>query len=210
MPPEKVKSDSVVDDLMPKEAFERRFAFIDDDTLKKNIAIAFEYVVFLIETASKEGHKKLIKSSLYKDAPVYSGTVVEVCLTHALLKYLAANKLQKSKVLSPEWKEEAQGVIHSFSKKRRIRYIIEHLTYEDIRSSSNFIQINRACFRGHILNKKEYEIAEEIREARNKIHVSALKNIDNSYKKEDLDKFFEKATRVISKAEKKIVRLSNI
>lgn len=207
MLPENEKSDSVVDDLKPEEVFERRFAFIDNDTLKKNIAIAFEYIVFLIETASKEGHKKLIKSSLYKDVLVYMGTVVEACLTHALLKHLSENRLQKSKVLSPEWKEEAQGVIYSFSKKRKIRYVIEHLTYEDIRSSSNFVEINRACFRGHILNKKEYEMAEEIREARNKIHVSALKNIDNSYKKEDLNKFFEKATKVISKAEKKIVKL---
>lgn len=207
MPQEIEKNDSVVDDLMPKEAFERRFAFIDNDTLKKNIAIAFEYIIFLIETASKEGHKKLIKSSLYKDALLYTGTIVEACLLHVLIKYVSKKKLQKSKVLSPDWKEEAQGIIHLFNKKRRIRYIIEHLVYEDVKSSANFVEINRACLRGHILTREEYSIAEEIREARNKIHVSALINIDNSYKKEYLDNFFDKANKIIKKVEKKLLKL---
>lgn len=39
------KSEEVIDELMPKEAFEKRFSFINNDTLKKNIAIAFEYIV---------------------------------------------------------------------------------------------------------------------------------------------------------------------
>jgi hypothetical protein len=146
---------------------------------------------------------------LYKDALLYTGTVVEACLLYALLKYFSANKLVKSKVLSPDWKVESQGVIHAFSKKKRIRYVIEHLVYDDIRNSTNFVEINRACLRGHILNKSEYNIAEEIREARNKIHVFALKYIDNSHKKEYLDKMFSKAGMIINKVEKKLKKISS-
>ena len=198
------RNDEIIDELMPKDAFEKRFSFVKNDTLKKNIAIAFEYIVFLIDTASKEEHKKLIKSSLYKDATVYTGTVVEACLCHVLLEYLSANKLIKSKVLTQKWKEAEQGLIHEFSKKKRIRYVLENMNYEDIKDSSNFIEINRACLRGKILTKKEFDVAEEIRIARNKIHVSGLKEIDNSYSKEKLDDIFDKANKIIRKIEKKL------
>jgi len=201
------KSDGIINELMPKEAFEKRFSFITNDTLKKNIAITFEHIVFLIDTAAKENHKQLIRSSLYKDATVYTGTIIEACLCHVLIKYLSINKLQKTKILTPEWKEEAQGLIHEFTKKKRIRYVVEHMNYEDIRGSSNFIEINRACLRGKILSKKEYDIAEEIRIARNKIHVSGLKEIDNLYSKEKLDEIFAKANKIIRKVEKKLARV---
>lgn len=204
MPQQIEKSNGVVEDLMPKQAFERRFAFIEDDTLKKNIAIAFEYIVFLIEMASKEEHKKLIRSSLYKNMLVYTGSIVEACLAYVVCEHIKNGKLRISKVSPLIWKEEAQGIIHALSKQRRIRYVIEHSNYEDISNSTNFIDINKACLRGNILNEREYEIAEEIRKTRNKIHVSALKNIDNSYNKADLDIFFEKAGTIITKVEKKL------
>lgn len=205
---ESEKSESIVEDLMPKQTFERRFAFIDNETLKRNIAIAFEYIVFLIAVAGEEKHKRLIRSSIYKDILVYTGTIIEACLAHVLEKYIAAGKLSKSKVLVPKWKEEASGVIHNFNKKRRIRYVTEHLIHEDMTDTTHFVEINRACLRGKILTQKEYEIAEEIRTRRNKLHMYALKNIDNSYSKEDLDEFFEKATVIIDKVEKKLNKLS--
>ncbi len=201
------KSDEIIDELMPKEAFEKRFSFITNETLKKNIAIAFEYIVFLINTASKEEHKQLIRSSLYKDATVYTGTVVESCLCHVLLKYISLNKLVKSKVLSPKWKDDSHGLIYKFSKKKRIRYVLETMIYEDIKDSSNFVEINRACLRGKILTKIEFDIAEEIRTARNKIHVSGLKEIDNSYSKEKLDDIFNKANKIIKKVETKLLKI---
>lgn len=201
------KSDEIIDELMPKETFEKRFSFITNDTLKKNIAIAFEYIVYLIDAARKENHKQLIWSSLYKDATVYTGTIVEACLCHVLIKYFSTNKLQKIKCLTPKWKEEAQGLIYRFNNKKRIRYVVEHMNYEDIKDSSNFVDINRACFRGKILSKKEYDIAEEIRIARNKIHVFSLKEIDNLYSKEKLDEVFAKANKIIRKIENKLAKV---
>jgi len=192
---------------MPQEAFERRFAFIEDDTLRKNISIAFEYVIFLLDAAGKDGIKGLIKSSLYKDALLYTGTIVEACLVHTVLKCLEKDKRKKSKFLNHVWKEESHGIIHIFSKKRRIRYVTEHSVAEEIKRSTNFVEINRACKRGGILSKKEFEIAEEIREARNRIHVSGLKDIDNNYSKESLDAFFAKTTKIITKIEKKLDQL---
>jgi len=204
MPTENLESSLVIDDLEPQEVFERRFIFIDDDTLRKNISIAFEYVVFLIDAAGKDGVKGLIKSSLYKDALLYTGTIVEACLVYTVMKCLEKNKYKKSKLCNHIWKEESHGIIHVFSKRRRIRHVKEHLVTEEIKRTTNFVEINRACKRGGILSKKEFDIAEEIREARNRIHVSGLKNIDNAYSKDDLDAFFAKTTIIIKKVEKKL------
>ncbi len=208
MQPKSEKSDSSLQELILKKTFETRFVFIRDDTLRKNIAIAFEYILFLVETTNKEDHKKLIRSSLCKDILIYTGTIVEACLAHALHTYIQHGKLRKSDILDLIWKEESSGIIYAFSQKHRIRHITERAIYKDTNNVTNFIDINRACLRGHILSKKEYEIAEEIRTTRNKIHVFALKDIDNSYTKEDLDAFLAKATKIITKIEKKLEKLS--
>lgn len=202
------KSDEIIDGLMPMEAFERRFSFINDETLKKNIAIVFEYIVFLIDTASKEDHKPLIRSSLYKDATVYTGTVIEACLGYVLMQYISTGKIKKSKVSDPIWKIDKEGTIYKFNSKKRLRYIIEQLKFNDIKKTVDFIEINRACLRVKIISNKEYELAEEIRIARNKIHVSGLKEIDNSYSKEKLDTIFDKASKIIRKVEKKLLKVS--
>lgn len=200
-----VEKNNEIDELMPKEAFEKRFSFISDDTIKKNIAIAFEYIVFLITISGREKHKKLIKSSLLKNATIYTGIIVEACLCFVLLKYIEKNK--KAKILDPEWKEEAQGHIYKLNSKKRIRYVVEHIFYKDINSSLNFIDINKACLRAKIINKKEFILAEEIRVARNKLHVSGLKEVDNSYSKDDLDSIFKKAGKIIKKVEEKILKI---
>jgi len=192
---------------MPKENFEKRFSFIDNETLKKNIAIAFEYIVFLIDAAGMASQKPLIRSSLYKDAVVHTGIIVEACLCHVLNKYLASGKAKKTKVLDFEWREEAQGVIYEFSKKKRIRYIVEHAVLKNLKNSPDFIEINRTCLRAKILSQKEFGLAEEVRIARNKIHVSGLKEIDNSYSKEKLDAIFDKATIIIKKVEKRLSKI---
>jgi len=202
-------NEDIINGLMPKEAFERRFSFIADDTLKKNIAITFEYIIFLIEIASKEDHKPLIRSSLYKDAAVYTGTVVEACLAYLLRKYLTKYPNQKAKVLEKEWKTKEFGIIHEFSKKKRIRYVVEQSVSVDIGNSPMFAVINRTCLRAKVLSKKEFGLAEEIMKARNKIHVSGLKEIDNAYNKETLDAIFDKASKIIKKVEKKLAKISS-
>lgn len=204
---EKINDES--DGLMPKETFERRFYFIDQDMLRKNIAIAFEYIFFLLETAKREDHKPLIRSSLCKDAAVYTGTVIEACLLHALKKYLVTNSANKAKVLGRVWtvtdKGKDQGTIYEFSKKRRIRYVLEHFIVENIGETPRFNVICRSCLRAKIISKKEYKFAEDIMKARNKIHVSGLQEIDNAYTREALDDIFDKATRIIRKIEKKLL-----
>lgn len=194
---------------MPREIIEKRFYFIKDDTLKKNISIAFEHIIFLIDIASKEHYGKLIRSSLYKDATVYTGTIVEACLYHILDKFLESGKIKKKKISAPQWKEISHGLIHEFSKKKRIRYVVENLSEQNFKINSNFVEVNRACLRGKILTGKEFKISEEIREARNRIHVSGLKEIDNTYSKEKLDEVFSKASVLIKKIERKLSTISS-
>lgn len=202
------KNDDIIDGLMPKEAFERRFSFIDNETLKKNIAIAFEYIVFLIDAASKESHKPLIRSSLYKDAVVYTGTIVEACLCYVLMEYISKKKTKKAKILNLVWRTESEGTIHKFNSKKRIRYIIESLKYNDIKKNPDFMEVNRVCRKAKIISEKEFELVEDIRIARNKIHVSGLKEIDNSYSKEKLEAIFDKANKIIRKVEKKLLKIN--
>lgn len=82
--------------------------------------------------------------------------------------------------------------------------IIEQLKAADLGNSPMFNIINRVCLRAKILSQKEFSMAENIMRARNKIHVSALTEIDNSYDQEKLNQIFEQARKIINKVEKKI------
>lgn len=141
---------------------------------------------------------------MYKDATVYTGTIVEACLVYVLKKYLLKSPKQKDKIFEKEWKIKSAGTIHDFSKKKRIRYVSEQLQCVDVGNNPMFAIASRACLRSKILTAREHALAEEIMKARNKIHVSALKEIDNAYNRRALDDIFAKANIIIKKVEKKL------
>lgn len=196
----------VVAELLPQKNFEQRFSFVEDDTLRKNIAIVLEYIIFLVGIVEETNQKELIRSSLYKDMFVCLGTIIEACLFYVLMEHVRMNAVKKSNVFGVEWKIQKEGLIFQETKKKRIRYVIEQV--RDVEMRKDFVEINRACLRGGILSRKEFEMAESIRDARNKIHVSGLKDIENTYSKSDLDHFFGKANRLIDAVEHKLEKMN--
>lgn len=197
----------VLDDLNPREKFEKRFSFVSEETTRKNIAIAFEYIVFLIAVADQDGHRSLIKSSLYKDAVIYTGIIIESCLNYVLRSYISSSRIKLNKIQQKEWVVKENGIIYKLNSKRRIRYVIEEHIFLSLKKSLQFVEINKACLDGGILTKKEFELADGIREARNKLHIMGLKQLDNTYTKEKLDKTFKNALVILTKVEKKIKAL---
>ena len=61
--------------------------------------------------------------------------------------------------------------------------------------------------RASLFNRSIFNSVEELREARNKIHLAGLESIDEIYKKDEVDLQFKNAQRVINHIEKKLKEL---
>ena len=187
---------------------EKRFAFIKDETQKTNTVITFRYIIFLISLSQ---HHKLPGSmlySLYKDIIIQTAIVTESCTHYALKCLIDTNKLKGEDVMEPQWKEEKCVVLEEFDNgDRQVCGITRHKTSEKLTKHTQLIDLNRACLRAKIFTDKVFENAEKLRESRNKIHLTALTNVDELYEKKDVDDHFESARIVIEQIEKKLVEV---
>lgn len=187
-------------------SLEKRFSFIKDETHRTNTVIAFRYILFLI-SLEEEKLPGPILYSVYKDMIVQTGTVVESCIHYTLRTLFDKEIIKSSDVMEEEWKEEKCIIIEKVDDEKQICGIIRHKSTKKLERNTNFIELNRACLRANIFTEAEYRRAEEIRIARNKIHLAGLDRIDDIYKKEDVNKYFEYARIVLNSLENKLIKI---
>lgn len=184
---------------------EERFSFIDDTTLRSNIAITFRYIIFLIELEHKTPLPGPIIYSLYKDMIIQTAAVIESCMHYALKRHIDTEKIKSSDVMEEEWIEEKCIILDkSADENRQVCGVIRHKSSTKLTRNTNFININRACKRGGVITEAIFEKAEIFRESRNKIHLAGLTTIDDIYTKEDVDMHFKYAGLILDQIEKKL------
>jgi hypothetical protein len=188
-----------------QSAFEVRFSFIKDETLRTNTAITFRYIFFLIKLEQETALPGPIIYSLYKDMIVQTGAVVESCV-HYTLKYLInEGKIKSSDVMESEWREEKCVILETLDNgDKQVCGVTRHKAPLNLTKYTSFMDLNRACKRAGIYNEVAFTKAEALREARNKIHLAGLAEVDDIYTKEDVDKFFEYANTILTCLEDKL------
>lgn len=180
---------------------EERFRFIDDETLRTNTVIAFRYIIFLIQLEQKETLPGPIIYSIYKDLIIQTAAIVESCTHYTLKKLIDENKIKSSEVMESEWKEGKCLVIETLPDGRQFCGITRHKASKRLERHTHFQDLNRACLRGNVLTKDLFNKAEELREARNKIHLAGLDKVDDIYTKDDVNKYFEYSRKILERLE---------
>jgi len=198
------------DDKIPipdQSIIERRFAFIENEILRTNIIIAFRYIVFLINLEQNTQLPGPIIYSLHKDMIVQIALIVESCVHYLLKSYLQSKRISDA-VLQTDWKEDKCVIIEeSDHGNRQICAIIRHKNTILLTKHTQFVVLNRICLRASLFNRSIFNSVEELREARNKIHLAGLESIDEIYEKDEVDLQFKNAQRVINHIEKKLNEL---
>jgi len=198
------------DDKIPipdQSIIERRFAFIENEILRTNIIIAFRYIVFLINLEQNTQLPGPIIYSLHKDMIVQTAIIVESCVHYLLKSYLESKRISDA-VLQTDWKEDKCVIIEeSDHGNRQICAIIRHKNTILLTKHTQFVVLNRICLRASLFNRSIFNSVEELREARNKIHLAGLESIDEIYEKDEVDLQFKNAQRVINHIEKKLKEL---
>lgn len=187
---------------------EKRFIFIKDSTLKTNTIITLRYIIFLINLEREESLPGPIIYSMYKDIIVQTATIIEACVHYTLKQFIEQDKVKSSEVMTEEWKEEKCEILLELENgNKQVCGVIRHRASDRLTHNTQFISLNRACLKAKIFTDQLFKEAEELREARNKIHLAGLTAVDDLYKKEEVDKYFEYATNILKRIEDKLKEL---
>lgn len=186
----------------PIADFESRFSFIDDDVLRKNICISFQYVVFLIAVLDKEkAEGTTIANSIHKDIVTHTVCVVEACTHHTLKKAIDAGIFLSSDIMPNEEKQSNKKEIYKISETEAVFVLTETKKAEKLSHNTKLIALNKAAKKADIFDKDTFDMAEELRILRNKIHLTGLGENDHEYSKTLTDKVFKDAKLIIDALE---------
>lgn len=188
-----------------------RFSFIDNETLRNNISISFQYIIFLITLLDElDADNTTVSSSMHKDMIVHTGTIIESCLHFCLKKYIDTGKIKSSDVMPTDWATKDHKLIYKISEDEQVCGVIKYKKTEHLTDQTPFVVINRACKKTDILTESLFLKAEKIREMRNKIHISGLKAVEDDYDKNKSQEAFDIARSIIETVETKLLELASI
>lgn len=133
-----------------------------------------------------------------------TAAIVEGTLHHLLDQLIKENHIDPDKVLSKEDKYSNKKVLYKTDDGTEICGIHIRRKPTRLKSTTNFLEINRACKRAKILNSNLFDEVEDLREKRNKIHLAGLKREDDFFEKTDIQKAFDTASKILTLAESKL------
>jgi hypothetical protein len=140
---------------------------------------------------------------------VHTGAIVESCLHFCLKKYIETDRIKSSDVMPTDWSTKDHKLIYKISNDEEVCGVIKYKKTEHLTDQTQFIVVNRACKKAGILTESVFLKSENIREMRNKIHISGLKSIEDGYDKNKSQEAFNIAKDIIEIVEKKLLALVN-
>lgn len=181
--------------------WETRFSFIDNENLRINTALAFQYITFLIAVKDKEeAEGTTVGSSINKNLIIYTASIVEGCLHYCLKKYIELGKTTNEKLFKKELKHTKTQKVFPDSDGFFCASIGQEIQPE-YREDLQFIELNRLCKKCNILTETLFDQSEALRIDRNNIHLSNIGAIEKVYRKKDVQEAFTTASKIIGRIE---------
>ena len=197
-------AENKIENLLPQISYieENVFYFVKKEALRTNLAIALQYIYFLVSKEEKELPGPVVYSN-YKSIIVHTAAIAESLLHYCLHILIDAGKIKPKEVMPREEKLKDIKVLYRIddSDDKVVIGAIMEKTPETLKGNTNFISINRACKKADILDDELFKIVEDLREKRNRIHLTTLDKVDDFYTKENVQNTLDTATRVIRRVE---------
>jgi len=187
---------------IPKiEFLEERFKFIENKTLRTNLSISFQYVIFLITLEEEVTLQGPVSYSIFKNIVLNTASIIEGSLHYLLDTLIKQKQIDSEKIMSKEDIYSNKKVLYTTDDGIEICGVHFKKKSAKLKTNTNFIEINRACKRAKILNDELFKEVEELRDKRNKIHLAGLTNVDDFYEKKDIQKAFDTASKILTLVE---------
>lgn len=176
-------------DIPNIDALSQNFTFIDDLTLRKNIAIVFQYIIFLITLEKNHSLPGAVSYVIYKDMIIHTASITESLLCYGLKKALEKGKT------TLETMDIEENIYKDFIKIREISSteIVGGVTKVKKYVEPQDMQFNDlipAAINIGLINPAFENELKIIRQSRNRVHLSSLSRVDNLYTKEEVDNMF--------------------
>lgn len=204
----KAAKSRVINKIPSQESLEERFSFIESDILKSNLGIALRYIVFLLTLLHELELPGALYYSIYKDIIIYTASVVESCIHYCVKQYLEKGVIRSKDVMPWKWVNDRYVVLHTTSNGKEVCGIIRYKKSGNFTDKTQFKTVNEVAKRAGILTNSLFEKSESLRKKRNKVHLAALREVDDYYSERDIQSAFNTAKEVIERVEKKLWDLS--
>ena len=138
-----------------------RFIFIDNETLRTNLAISFQYIIFLISLEEEITLPGPITYSLFKNIILHTASIVEGSLHYTLDTLIKRKKIDPKEVMPKEDNYSNKNVLYTTEDGTQICGIHFKKKLLKLKSNTKFIDINRACKKGKILRESLFQEVEK-------------------------------------------------
>ncbi len=183
---------------------DKRLGFIKNEILKANISVNFKYISFLSYLVESEQISQDSQYSVFKNILLYSASIIEAVLHHTLATLIKKGKIEASNVMPKIEKYSNRKTLFKTSDGLEICGVHFKKEPQRLSNSINFIEINRACKRAKILDKTAFEKVEQLREKRNRIHLSGLSKVDDFYEEKDIKEALKLIVEILELSEEKM------
>lgn len=192
------KSNNVINKV---EDLEKRFLFVENEVLRKNLAINLQYIVFLIQQEEEYELPGTITYSIYKNLILYTTSIIEGLLVHTFRQLLESGKVsEKSMKSKKEYKEIKE--IYKIDNSTSIVSGKQIRGHEKFTRRTSFHDVIQASRKAKVLDKELLKEVDDLREKRNKIHLAGLDIVDDYYSKKEVDEVFNLTQRFTIEIEK--------
>lgn len=182
------------------EELEKRFLFVENEILRKNLAINLQYIIFLIQQDEENDLPGAISYSIYKNLILYTTSIIEGLLIDTFKTLLDKGKISTNSMRSVKNYKDIKK-IHKLDDSTTIVWCKQVKGHEKFTRRTSFHDIIEASKRVKIMNEDILAKIDELREKRNKIHLAGLGSVDNYYSKDEVDEVFNLAHRFITEIE---------
>lgn len=184
------------------KTLENRFSFIKNPILKENIAINMQYITFLLSIETEYELPGAVTYTTFKTIIIFTASIVESLIHYKLGELIAEKKIEEAQIMSKETKYPCIKELHVISTNERICGVKEITNSKRLSDDTDFCELNKAAKRCNLFTEDVFLKAEKIRKMRNRIHPYSLKEVDDKYKKQDIDDVFSMAKIIIERIEK--------
>lgn len=191
------KSKSYRIEVPELDYFSERFEFISNETLKTNLSISFQYIVFLIKVETELQTTGAVEYSIFKNVIQYTASIVEGVMHYGLETAIKKKIITEKSVMPKSESYSSKKLLHKVDSQTEILGVTKNIKFEKFKKNTQFKTICDAFKKGKLIDAKLFEEVNTLREKRNKIHLAGLKQIENYYTKTDINSAFQTVNNVI-------------
>ena len=177
--------------------FADRFDFITNETLKTNLSISFQYIVFLIKVETELQTTGAVEYSIFKNVIQYTASIVEGVMHYGLETAIKNKKVSEKLVMPKSESFSSKKLLHKIDSQTEILGVTKNIKFEKFKKNTQFKTICDAYKKGKLIDLKTIEEVNSLREKRNKIHLAGLTQVENYYTKTDINSAFQTANKII-------------